>query len=130
MVLLHSKECTIMRNSVIKTLACRTGKLLILATMIMVLPAGSILAQENHSEAWILPKHYPNHFSGHGCINRIEGDEVVIDDQFFRLATDATFHTRKSQYSSRSPFRKGVQVGFICKSNKMIESLWYIDKCR
>ncbi len=112
----------------IKNFMCRLSLLLLLAAIL--LPAGSCLAQESRSEGWILPKHYPAHFSGHGCINRIEGDEVVIDDQFFRFAPDATYHTPKSQYSSRSPFRKGVRVGFISTANKKIESLWYIDKCR
>jgi hypothetical protein len=125
-----SEECTTMENTVIKFFRYRVAQLLLLAAMIMLLLAESGLAQESRNDAWILPKHYPAHFSGHGCINRMEDDEVVIDDQFFRLATDATFHTRKSQYSSRSPFRKGVQVGFSCNSNKKIESLWYIDKCR
>ena len=117
-----------MRYSLIKNIVYRPGMLLLLAAIL--LPAGSCLAQESHSEGWILPRHYPAHFSGHGCINRIEGDEVVIDDQFFRFAPDATFHTPKSRYSSRDRFRKGVRVGFIRTDNKKIESLWYIDKCR
>jgi hypothetical protein len=117
-----------MRNSVKKNFMCRLGLLLLLAAILLT--AGSCLAQESRSEGWILPKHYPTQFSGHGCINRIEGDEVVIDDQLFRFAPDATFHTPKSQYASRSPFRKGVRVGFISSDNKKIESLWYIDKCR
>jgi len=112
----------------IKNFMCRLSLLLLLAAIL--LPAGSCLAQKQRSEGWILPKHYPAHFSGHGCINRIEDDEIVIDDQLYRLAPDATFHTPKSQYSSRSPFRKGVRVGFISTANKKIESLWYIDKCR
>ena len=117
-----------MRYSVIKNFLCRLGSLLLLAAIL--LPAGSCLAQERRSEGWILPAHYPAHFSGHGCINRVEGDEVVIDDQLYRFAPDATYHTPKSQYSSRAPFRKGVRVGFMSTGNKKIESLWYIDTCR
>jgi hypothetical protein len=117
-----------MRHSVIKNFRCGLCILLLLAAI--HLPAGDCLAQERRSEGRILPKYYPANFSGHGCINRIEGDEVVIDDMLFRFAPDATFHTPKSQYSSRASFRKGVRVGFISRANKKIESLWYIDMCR
>ena len=117
-----------MTYSVIKYFLCRLGLLLLLAGII--LPAGPCWAQEARKGGLILPEHYPSRFSGHGCINRIEGDEVVIDDRLYRFAGDATYHTPKAQYSSRSRFRKGVRVGFIETGDKKIESLWYIDKCR
>ena len=117
-----------MKYSVIKNFICRLSLLLLLAAIL--LPAGDCLAQERRSEGRILPKYYPPNFSGHGCINRIAGDEVVIDDRLYRLTSDTTYHTPKTQYASRSPFRKGVRVGFIRNAGKKIESLWYIDKCR
>ena len=117
-----------MRYSMIKNIICRLSLLLLLAAILLT--AGDCLAQERRGEGWILPKYYPANFSGHGCINRIEGDEVVIDDRLYRLTSDTTYHTPKSQYTSRSPFRKGVLVGFISTAKKKIESLWYIDKCK
>ena len=117
-----------MRYTVIKNFICRLSLILLLAAIL--LPAGYSLAQERHSEGWILPKYYPANFSGHGCINRIEGEEVVINDRFYRLTSGTTYHTPKTQYASRSPFRKGVLVGFVQNSGKKIESLWYIDRCR
>lgn len=96
----------------------------------IILSASSGLAQENRDGSWLLPAHYPDRFSGHGCINRIEGNEVVIDDQLYTFVADATFHTPESQLASRSGFRKRARVGFIASDNKKVESLWYIDQCR
>ena len=76
-----------------------------------------------------MPDHYPERFSGHGCLNRIEGNEVVIDDRLYKFASDATFHTPQSPFASRSSFREGARVGFVKSGEKKIESLWYIDKC-
>ena len=87
-------------------------------------------AQQKRTAGLILPEHYPDRFSGHGCIGRIEGNEVVIDDRLYRLTSDTTYHTPKSQYASRSRFREGMRVGFIQSAGKKIESLWYIDQCR
>ena len=127
-MLWYVEEETIMTYSVLKNFLCRSVLLLLLA--VIAIPPGSCLAQKATSRGWIFPKHYPAQFSGHGCISRIEGDEVVIDDRLYRLAPDTTYHTPESQYSSRSSFHKGIRVGFISTANKKIESLWYIDECR
>ena len=117
-----------MKCSVIKNYICRLSLILLLAAIL--LPAGDCWPQERRSKGRILPKYYPANFSGHGCINRIEGNEVVIDDRLYRLTTDTTYHTPKTQYATSSQFRKGVRVGFIQNAGKKIESLWYISKCR
>jgi hypothetical protein len=116
-----------MLNSKIKHSLYRLGLLLLLTGII--LPAGSALAQESRSGGLILPEYYPARFSGHGCLNRINENEVVIDDRLYKLESDATYHTPQSEYASRSRFREGVRVGFVKKGNRTIQSLWYIDKC-
>ena len=117
-----------MAYSVIKHFMYGLGLLVLLVGI--MLPAGACRAQDSRHDGWILPDHYPDRFSGHGCIDRLEGDEIVIDDRLYRLASDATYHTFQNQYASRSHFRKGLRVGFINDANKRIGSLWYIDKCR
>ena len=117
-----------MRYSTMKYFLCRLGLLLLLAGIIA--PAGSCLAQEQGNGGWIMPEHYPDRFSGHGCINRIEGKQVVIDDRLYTFAPDATFNTPQTLYAPRSHFRMGVRVGFVDQGNRKIQSLWYIDTCR
>jgi len=117
-----------MKYSIFNNFIFRLDIFLLLAAVLLTV--GYCFAQNSHSEGWILPAHYPAHFSGYGCLNRIEGDEVVIDDQFYRLAPNATFQTPRSQNSTTSLFRKGARVGIIITNNKEIESLWYIDKCK
>ena len=117
-----------MMYSLIKSMLARLCLALLLVGIMLTTSTG--LAQESRDEGWLLPAHYPDRFSGHGCINRIEGNEVVIDDRLYKLAADATFHTPESQFASRSGFRKRTRVGFIANENKKVESLWYIDQCR
>ena len=116
-----------MRYSTMKYFLGRLGLLLLLAGIIPA--AGACLAQEQGNRGVILPEHYPDRFSGHGCIDQIEGNQVVIDDRLYRLAPDATFSTFETLYAPRSRFRKGMRVGFV-KDNRKIQSLWYIDRCR
>ena len=116
-----------MRYSTMKYFLCRLGLLLLLAGIIA--PAGSCLAQEQGNRGVILPEHYPDRFSGHGCISQIDDNQVVIDDRLYTFTPDATFSTFETPYASRSHFRKGLRVGFV-KDSRKIQSLWYIDTCR
>ena len=77
-----------MRYSTMKYFLCRLGLLLLLAGIIA--PAGSCLAQEQGNRGVILPEHYPDRFSGHGCINRIDDNQVVIDDRIYTFTPDAS----------------------------------------
>jgi hypothetical protein len=110
-----------------KYFLCRLGLLLLLAGIIA--PAGACLAQEQGNRGVILPDFYPDRFSGHGCIDRIDDNQVVIDDRLYKFTPYATFSTFETPDASRSAFRKGLRVGFVKESRK-IQSLWYIDRCR
>ena len=116
-----------MKYSAKKKFLSRVGLVLLLVGIIW--STGSGLLSEGHAAGRILPAHYPDQFSGHGCINRIKDNEVVIDDRLYRFAPDATYHTLTDQYTTRSRFRVGTQAGFVKNDQNKIESLWYIDKC-
>ena len=116
-----------MRYSTMKYFLCRLGLLLLLAGIIPA--AGACLAQEQGNRGVILPEHYPDRFSGHGCIDWIGDNQVVIDDRLYTFTPDATFSTFETLHAPRSHFRKGLRVGFV-KDNRKIQSLWYIDRCR
>ena len=116
-----------MRYSTMKYFLCRLVFLLLAAGIIA--PAGACLAQESGNRGVILPDYYPERFSGHGCIYRIDDKQVVIDDRLFGFTPDATFSTFETPYASSSHFSRGQRVGFV-KYNRKIQSLWYINQCR
>lgn len=77
-----------------------------------------------------LPDYYPERFSGAGCIDSLTKNRIVIDDRSLKLSPDASFHTLKSQFASRTRFGVGMRVGFIRNSQQKIESVWYIQMCQ
>lgn len=77
---------------------------------------------------WIMPKHYPPAgFDGYGYINRISKEEVVIDDDLFKLARSVIYVT-PTNLSSPSNFGPGDVVGYLKNSKHEIISMWLIEK--
>jgi Tfp pilus tip-associated adhesin PilY1 len=108
---------------VVSDVIAREGNLIVLSYA----PGGSMCATGGYT--WVMAM---DACSG-GRLSEANFDvtgDGGIDDQFFRFAPDATYHTPVSQYASRSQFRKGVRVGFISTADKTIESPWYIKKFR
>ena len=68
-----------------------------------------------------------NSFSGSGYINRIESNEVVIDDCLYKLTNLTTFHTIKGRIWDKSIFNEGNIVGYILDSPEQIASLWIVN---
>ena len=64
---------------------------------------------------------------GTGVIDRFEGDEIVIDDSFYRLAPDVTYFQsyKMDSYATRSSFTLGKWVGFKLNKDGEIDALWF-----
>ena len=77
-----------------------------------------------------LPSFYPPEFTWVGCIDHITSRFVVIDDYQYRFALGVTFNTPKAPDTSRTWFRPGRKVGIVLNSEKQIESIWYLKRCK
>lgn len=77
---------------------------------------------------WILPKHYPEGFDGYGHLNRIDTEEVVIDDALMRLSPSVNYATPASIVASMADFGDGDLVGYQTNAKKEVVSLWLIKK--
>ena len=73
-----------------------------------------------------LPKHYPHKFAVIGRIDRIAGDEIVVNDSLYRLSPDTKYHTPTAMNVSNVSFHVGSHVGFLANSEKEIIFLWLL----
>ena len=64
---------------------------------------------------------------GTGVIDRFEGDEIVIDDSFYRLASDVNYYQSHKllTFAVRSSFTVGKWVGFKLNGDGKISALWF-----
>lgn len=94
-----------------------------------VLPDASHAQRRYFKEEWLsaLPDFYPRGFDGYGHIDRINLEEVVIDDVFFKLALDIRYVTPRRRHATSNSFEAGRLVGYILNDRHKIESLWFIQ---
>jgi len=78
------------------------------------------------SEGSPLPSHYPQRFDGIGRIDRIDRDEIVIDDTLHGLSGDVRYATPESRHGSSAAFKPGRYVGYMENPRRQITSLWLI----
>ena len=93
----------------------------------MALPAGVAQALQGYKEGSAIPEHYPNKFEQIGRVDRIELDEVVINDCLFKFSPDVEYHTQSIENASSAWFKEGKLVGYITSSRRVIVSLWLIE---
>ena len=64
---------------------------------------------------------------GTGVIDRFEGDEIVIDDSIYRVASDVNYYQSHKMltFSLRSSFTVGKWVGFKLNDDGKISALWF-----
>jgi hypothetical protein len=95
----------------------------------VVLPEASQAQGRYFKEEWLgsFPAYYPRGFDGYGRIDRINLEEVVIDDDFFKLAIDIRYSTPLRKHATSIPFEPGRLVGYILNQRREIESLWFIE---
>lgn len=92
-------------------------------------PATVKCEEQKFIPEWIMPKHYPpDGFHGYGYIDRISKEEVVIDDDLFKLARSVIYVTPTNKMSSHSNFEPGDLVGYLNNSDSEINSMWLIKK--
>jgi hypothetical protein len=119
--------------STIKSPACRVTtdtfpiwKLLRIGTLVLltlIWAAGYGFTQETWKETW-------KPLGGIGVIDRFEGDEIVIDDSFYRLASDVNYYQSHKMltFALRSSFKVGKWVGFKLNDDGKISALWFSKK--
>ena len=64
---------------------------------------------------------------GIGVIDRFDGDEIVIDDSFYRLASNVNYYQSHKMvtFALRSSFTLGKWVGFKLDDDGKISALWF-----
>lgn len=92
--------------------------------MAVGLLVGVSAVQGEARERTDLPKHYPDEFDGRGVIERIETDEIVINDRLYRFSNYPVFNTLTSVNVSIDQFHAGDSVYFIKNDKGEIKSLW------
>jgi len=103
------------------------GGCVVLLLVSMVLPAGVVQALQGFEDGSAIPEHYPNKFIQIGRVDRIELDEVVINDCLFKFSPDVEYHTPSVENASSAWFKEGQLVGYITNSRREIVSLWLIE---
>lgn len=95
----------------------------------VALPEVSQAQGRYFKEEWLglFPDFYPRGFDGYGHIDRINLEEVVIDDLFFKLALDVRYSTPRRRYATSNSFEAGRLVGYILNDRHDIQSLWFIE---
>ncbi|RJR22612.1 MAG: hypothetical protein C4582_06355 [Desulfobacteraceae bacterium] len=85
------------------------------------------LGQRQYREEMVLPSHYPEGFDGVGRVERVEGEEIVINDCMFRLSPRFTLATRVSHHAPKELLKVGDLVGFKKNSSREIVSIWILE---
>jgi hypothetical protein len=80
-----------------------------------------------YKEEWKLPGFYPKGFDGYGRIDRLDVDEVVIDDSLLKLAYNMSYNTPRRQDTADTDFGAGKVVGYLVNAEGKVVSLWLIE---
>ena len=71
---------------------------------------------------------YPAAFDGHGTIDVIYADAIIINDIYLSVTTSTSYHAPGAVWGSKSLFAKGDYVAFLLDEKDRIKSLWLICK--
>jgi hypothetical protein len=80
-----------------------------------------------YKEEWKFPGFYPKGFDGYGRIDRMDLNEIVIDDSLLKLAYNVSYNTPRRKNTSDSAFLAGAVVGYLVNAEGKVESLWLIE---
>jgi hypothetical protein len=80
-----------------------------------------------YKEEWKLPGFYPQGFDGYGHIDRLDMDEIVIDDSLLKLAYNVRYNTPRRKNTTDSDFGVGNVVGYLVNGEGQVVSLWLIE---
>jgi len=62
-----------------------------------------------------------------GKIDRINSDELVVDDQYYLIDLFVTYHEISGDQISRFDFKKGAFVGLTFNEEEKVHSIWYLN---
>jgi hypothetical protein len=80
-----------------------------------------------YKEEWKLPSFYPKGFDGYGRIDRLDMDEIVIDDSLLKLAYNVRYNTPRRKSNTDTDFGVGNLVGYLVNGEGQVVSLWLIE---
>lgn len=107
----------------------RIGLGLLLSLVVIPLYSGIGHTQKPLGEGnW--PAHYPVMFDGRGNIDRIENDQLVLDDSLHYLSSDVECSTPTGANVSIAEFAVGDYVGYKTNPEHKITSLWLLKKAK
>ena len=66
--------------------------------------------------------------TGYGTIDRIDGEEIVVDDSLYRLHSSLTVYSAKGQSISFHELQVGSQVGYQVNREGEMISIWETAK--
>ncbi len=69
---------------------------------------------------------YPAAFDGHGAIDKIYANAIVINDAYMPVTNSTTYHSPGGVWGSKSSFSKGDYVAYLLDEKGQIKSLWLI----
>ncbi|QTA92784.1 hypothetical protein [Desulfonema magnum] len=69
-------------------------------------------------------------FEAISLIERMENDEIVLNDSLYRFSPDVKFYSKTGKLVSRSKFHVGTRVGYILNPENIYEviSVWEVEK--
>jgi hypothetical protein len=88
--------------------------------LIAVLPCS--MAQEP-----VFPEPGEGETKSEGIINRIDENEVVINDMIYTFTTETEFYTSTMGKVNVTFFLKNINVGYIYNKKLEITSIWHMD---
>ena len=103
--------------------------ILVTCYIIMVLVSGSMMDISGVQASEIPPLYpgYPDEYDIKGVVDAVSSDHFIIDDSTYGFATAATFHTPSGKVDY-STIKTGDKVGVILEGERLIVSLWLIER--
>jgi hypothetical protein len=63
-----------------------------------------------------------------GVVDRLESDEIVVDDKLLYLAGDVGYYSSNGDRTAKSAFKAGNQVGCVLDADGKVKELWFIKE--
>ncbi len=96
------------------------------AALTLLLGAAFWACAEQDEEGF--PMHEPGQSRHTGTVNRVEGDEIVINDRLYRILPDTACYTSVMGAGSIHLFHPGDRVGFITNVKMEVLHLWLLPE--
>ena len=71
---------------------------------------------------------YPFVFDMTGKLERLEDDDLVVEDVLFKLTSSTTYQTPDAVFASKSDFQQGDKIGLVLsdKQKRIVKAVYLI----